>query len=234
MAVYACSDIHGVFDFYEMIKAKLNPEDKVYFLGDAGDRGENSWKTVKALLTDPQFIFIKGNHEDMLCDALSNYIDGSYNSYALKLLTQNGGRQTYLDAIKEPTVESWYNKLIRLDTIQEYVNTQGERILLSHAGFTPWKSEFESEDYIKPSYNDVIWDRSHYLYTNFEGECVDAIVVHGHTPIPYLAKDIGEKDFGGAFWYNNGKKCCVDRGAVFTGRCVLLNLDTWEEEVLCI
>lgn len=42
MAVYALSDLHGYLDLYKQIKEFLKPEDKVYFLGDAGDRGPQS------------------------------------------------------------------------------------------------------------------------------------------------------------------------------------------------
>ena len=44
MAVYACSDIHGYYQIYEKIKSILKPDDCVYFLGDANDRGPDSWK----------------------------------------------------------------------------------------------------------------------------------------------------------------------------------------------
>ena len=39
MAVYACSDLHGTMFLYKQIKNFLEPNDIVYFLGDAGDRG---------------------------------------------------------------------------------------------------------------------------------------------------------------------------------------------------
>ena len=42
MSTYACSDIHGMMVFYEMIKNFIQPKDTVYFLGDAGDRGPES------------------------------------------------------------------------------------------------------------------------------------------------------------------------------------------------
>ena len=38
MSVYACSDFLGHLEFYKAIKEFIKPEDKVFFLGDAGDR----------------------------------------------------------------------------------------------------------------------------------------------------------------------------------------------------
>ena len=49
MAVYACSDLHGCMKFYKEIKKMLQPEDKVFFLGDAGDRGPEPWETIQAI-----------------------------------------------------------------------------------------------------------------------------------------------------------------------------------------
>ena len=89
MSVFACSDLHGMLHFYKTIKEFLKPEDVVFFLGDAGDRGPHPWETIKAILTDPQFIYIKGNHEDMLIDAMGH----GYGS-AWALLRSNGGKKT--------------------------------------------------------------------------------------------------------------------------------------------
>ena len=38
MATYACSDLHGRLDLLKQIQDFLQPDDTVYFLGDAGDR----------------------------------------------------------------------------------------------------------------------------------------------------------------------------------------------------
>ena len=100
MSVYALGDLHGHYEIYEKVKAMLKPEDTVYFLGDAGDRGPDSWKCIKAIYDDPQFIYIYGNHEDMLVQALCNYIhDGCPDYYSLQLLGMNGGNQTFEEAI---------------------------------------------------------------------------------------------------------------------------------------
>ena len=221
---FACSDLHGMYIFYKKIKEFLKPEDVVYFLGDAGDRGPDSWKTIKAIMEDPQFIYLKGNHEDMLAAALK---DPSYYS----LLRMNGGDQTYKDALREPDIDFWIDKLENLEVMKGYTNIQGQKIVLTHAGFTPHKG-------YEHTYRGLIWDRCH-IYDRWI-ECDDYIIVHGHTPIEYLLEDIdpagviyGEVE-PGAFWYCDDHKCCIDCGAVFTGQCVLLDLDTWDEEIFTI
>ena len=90
MSVYAVSDLHGMFNLYKQIKNFLKPEDKVYCLGDCGDRGPAPWETIHAIASDSQFIYIKGNHEDMLVKAIDEY--AKYESYgrAFDLLAANG------------------------------------------------------------------------------------------------------------------------------------------------
>lgn len=73
MSVLAWADLHGRMDIFLKGLTYLKPEDKVYFLGDAADRGPNGWEIIKAIIEDPRFIYIKGNHEDLMIKAIGNY-----------------------------------------------------------------------------------------------------------------------------------------------------------------
>jgi hypothetical protein len=61
-----------------------------------------------------------------------------------------------------------------------------------------------------------------------------------HTPIPYLVEELSyfeempEEIPPGIFIYAGGHKIDIDCGAHYTDCTVLLNLDTWEEEVFTI
>ena len=111
----------------------------------------------------------------------------------------------------------------------------GEAVALSHAGFTPWLSS-DGVDIVIPGDQDLIWNRDHFLDTPKIDEIdPEVIIVHGHTPIPFLLDDLNIPEDGyneGAFWYDNHRKVCIDCGAVWTGEAVLLNLDTWEETII--
>ena len=230
MAHYVCSDFHGMMVFYQTIKDFIQPEDIVYYLGDAGDRGPEPWECIKAILEDPQFIYIKGNHEDMLVNALGKGYGSRYN-----LLRSNGGERTYKQCLAEDEWAKWRLKINLLPTKEIYVNSKGETIYLSHAGFTP---ELNREgELLWPWAEDLIWSRDHFLDKWPKDKMFEkAIVIHGHTPTVYLLDEIDPAymlgEMGpGAVWYCDNHKICVDTGAVFTGYCSLLNIDTWEEHI---
>ena len=236
MSVYALSDLHGCLDIYKSVKALLNPEDRVYFLGDAGDRGPQSWETIKAIARDPQFIYIKGNHEDMLVAAAEDYFkNDEYIGSNYRCLASNGGGPTFDGLMNDEMPREWVKHLKGLPTFEIYENTTGEAVALSHAGFTPWLSS-DGVDIVIPGDQDLIWNRDHFLDTPKIDEIdPEVIIVHGHTPIPFLLDDLNIPEDGyneGAFWYDNHRKVCIDCGAVWTGEAVLLNLDTWEETII--
>ena len=238
--VYACSDLHGMLELYKQIKEFLQPEDKVYMLGDMGDRGTDCWETVKAILDNPQFKVIMGNHEDMLIKVMTAYYhfpveerDRVLYTHDAQILSWNGGIPTYTGWTKENegTRLKYYRRLKALPTHLEYKNKDGKIIFMSHAGFTPYvEDEFPTDE-------ELIWDRNHYLYAWPHDALENAIALHGHTPIEYIVDDQHRFSRGPyklpkyplAYWYADGHKCCIDNGAFFTNCTVLLDLDTFEE-----
>ena len=102
MAVYALSDLHGNLELLREIQKFLNENDIVYFLGDGGDRGPRPWETIKEIYKDKRFIYMKGNHEDMLVKAVVDYIDYECLDYSFQMLASNGGEKTFFDFIDQP------------------------------------------------------------------------------------------------------------------------------------
>ena len=237
MSVYACSDLHGNLDLYKQIKSFLKREDTVYFLGDAGDRGKYNWETIKAVLDDRQFFYIRGNHDDMLeeCmnDYLSNGLNGLRNSDKYLQLSYNGGRDTFRDWLQEEPMKQreYYHKLMALPNYLKYQNKDGKLIVLSHAGFHPNPEHPDWYGWCE----DLIWDREHIWLRWPHDADENLIIIHGHTPIQvlidnlqWLDRTIKMPELPTAYWYCDNHKCCIDNGTYFTHCITLLDLDTFE------
>lgn len=229
MATYCCADLHGRLDIYKSICAFLKPEDKVYFLGDASDRGNDSWELVKAIYENSQWIYIKGNHEQMLIDAAREYNDKEnhikYSNKNYRLLKLNGGAQTFEDWRTDPDRELWINRLKKLPCQLPYTNARNETLILSHAGYTYWDRPITEHD--------LLWSRDHF-YDPWDGAFPSIIMVHGHTPNSHLAARLNinyDSNHPYPIWYGDNHKICLDNGAVFSGRALLMDLDSYEFRV---
>lgn len=219
MSVFACSDLHGRYDLYQQIKEFLKPEDKVVCLGDCGDRGPDSWKTILAVYNDPQFEYLLGNHEHLLAHAMLHYISGESNYYfdALHGCVENDGYKTLESWIEDGMDREWPTRLLNLPKIKTYDNESGIHIILTHAGLIPGKVSY-------PVY-DLIWDRDH-MEKEWpkDKEFQNILIVHGHTPIQLV-----DKDATTAIWYSQGHKVDIDCGSVWSGITCLFDLDTFDE-----
>ena len=230
MSVYACSDIHGNGKLWNKIKDFLNPDDILYYLGDATDRGPDGWAILKEMLNDERIIYIAGNHDIMLANRIRNP-----NNYRIaNLHHSNGGFHTWEAAENDPEAKEIMVKIHEWPKYAVYENANGLKIFMSHSGSTNIDSDY-----------DLIWDRSEYIgtknYSDYD------VIIHGHTTIPHLIEDIEnvhhfyfqdneEEVFkcpewkGGAYWYH-GNRCDIDCCTILTKQTVLLNLDTFDEEI---
>lgn len=223
MTTYALADLHGYLDLYKQVKEFIQPEDTVIYLGDGGDRGPQPWETIKAILDDPQFIYIKGNHDNMLTTAALNYWGIEWDSSMVYYdLMDNGGKQTWNDMLNDPNNEEYIMKLNSCP-IQKTYYSKDKTISLSHAGYTPGRAA-----------RDLLWDRKH-IYDIVSNNIPDEIlVVHGHTPVYYMhgAKTLEDcQRWIRPEFYGNDHKINIDMGTYNTHACCLLNLDTLEYHI---
>lgn len=238
MSRYAVSDLHGQLDLYNQIKEFINENDIVYALGDFGDRGPEPWRTLQAVLDDNQFIYLMGNHDYMLSEAIREYLhieseEGYVNlwyymwAFDTKIgrLCLNGGRETLEQWRELPNRMDYYSKLKSLPLELRLAALDGKHMIyLTHAGFTPSDAETTATNV-----DDFVWDRLHYLdkWDNPDGN----LLVHGHSPLPHLIKDLERHDkpyilTEGYCIYDDYSKICIDRGAHHTNETVLLDIDT--------
>lgn len=230
---WVLSDIHGNGFLFDAILEKIGSNDTVYFLGDAIDRGYDGWRILKHILQDPRFVYLMGNHEDMMLEFFRK--NKNRNTWLEKIhwsaWGSNGGLPTLEAAMKDPDFDQVIEDLNDILILTAgYTNKTGDRIHMSHSGMGPWNSR-----HTKFEKNDILWDRTHFFW-GAEELSSEEIVVHGHTPIPHIINQIDmtyiQEDIdAGALWYAGGQKVCIDCGTAWTGVITLMDLDTFEEEV---
>lgn len=225
---YAFTDLHGMYSLWEQIRDFCDESDKLIFLGDACDRGDDGLKIIKELLLDKRVTYIKGNHEDFLEDIGAEVADERYGS--TPLWRMNGGFQTLQDFEKlSDSSKLWYiRQMSKLATMIEYTNTKGQKILLSHAGFTPTLEP--PEDKVEHYY----WDREH-VWSDWwpsEEKYKETYIIHGHTPVQSLRPKLQrvrhefvQDGILGPITYCLGHKIDLDVASFDSGCVVLFDLD---------
>lgn len=221
--VYACSDLHGRLDLWEKISAYCDESDKIYFLGDAIDRGPDGVKLMYKLLADKRVTYLKGNHEDMFVEFGTDLIEIPHHS--ISLWYQNGGAST-IDAFEKLSFEakeSLIRKINVLPYTAEYINKNGLKIYMNHSGYIQSKNVILSKE---QEYHYILWSRKHFHRPVEEG----SIMVHGHTPVEYMSRFCKEvpSDIYKIFKYDNNTKIDLDLSSAFTDIVALLDLDTLE------
>lgn len=173
--LFAIGDIHGCFDsLRELVehKIKIRKSDKLVFLGDYIDRGNQSRKVIDYIIglkdKDYDITTLIGNHESMLLETLVNEDSlpewirngGSATLKSFGLRTLNKLGQSYIDFFK---------------ALQYYCLI--DNFLFVHAGFNDNISNPLEDKY------HMIWSRRE-EYTN--PVLKNKIIIHGHTPVPEL------------------------------------------------
>jgi hypothetical protein len=144
----------------------------------------------------------------------------------------NGGYSTFDAICAEYPNENFHElvtELYNLPYSAKYVNQNGIVITLVHSGSISVRNE------------DKVWDRKHLNETKWKGKDYE-MIIHGHTPIELiiydwrksgspLLQDAKDYEEGSALWYCGNHKVCLDTGAYWTGKIVVLDLDTFDEHI---
>lgn len=221
--IYAIGDIHGHLDLLDQVLTRIdahlarNPiRQPIYvFLGDYIDRGPQSKSVLDRLIERsriPQTIFLKGNHEAILTEFLTE-------PRVLDEWKKYGGLETLVSYGLRPSAKT---TLIQ----QTELAAELERALpASHRNFlSGLKTSYVCGDYffvhagVRPGIaldlqleEDLLWIRAEFLRHE---ERFDKIIVHGHTPVP--APEI------------HSNRINIDTGAYATGilTCLMIEADT--------
>ena len=180
----AISDIHGemnkLIDMMEALQDRVNFDtDTLVFVGDYVDGGPHTKEVVTYLMAledmHPHWVFLKGNHEDMMLSGLghSQSVCEGYSGHFNNWYYQ-GGQATTESYIKNCVP---YPDLIRSQIPRNHLEWLNERplyyetddFIFVHAGLD--EDDFESRD---PT--TLLWARG--WYKKYAGKPV----IYGHTP----------------------------------------------------
>lgn len=176
----ALGDIHGCFDKLMSLwqKLEVTDNDLVIFLGDYIDRGAKVAETLKWILEQNKkenFIFLRGNHEQMLLDVFQ----GRMNKLTWLF---NGGQTTIRDLSKLKSEDATY-----IDKVLNFVENlplsysikiDERTFFFCHAGVNSRKSlEEQTEDFL-------LWAREEF-FDVYDG---DAVIISGHSPVQAFKK----------------------------------------------
>jgi serine/threonine protein phosphatase 1 len=192
MSRYVIGDIHGCADeLHELIEAlPLDQGDRLVFLGDYIDRGPDSRAVVSFLIEfqnfhpEIEFVFLKGNHEDMLLSYLG--LNGQHGDMFLV----NGGKATfesYAITANRPSPQevlsiipaahlAFFGKLESYHVMDPF--------LCVHAGVHPRKCLAEQTN------EELFWIRNAFIYNS---HALPYTVLFGHTPQPAVLYDLPYK-----------------------------------------
>lgn len=178
--IVAIGDIHGKFTKLMSLWEKINvtDDDKIIFLGDYIDRGTEVAETLKWIMeqrTNKNFIFLRGNHEQMMLDI--------FNKRTNKIMWLfNGGNATIygfgkLKAEDGTFVDRFLDFAKKLP-LYHAMTIGGRDFVFVHAGINSHVSlDKQSEEFL-------LWSRENF-FDAYEG---DAVIISGHSPVQAFEK----------------------------------------------
>lgn len=216
-------DIHGGLKALKQVfvRARVQKDDRLIFLGDYVDGWSEAVETVEFLIdlkATHQCIFLRGNHDELCLDWLTTWKDNP-------LWFQHGGEATMDSYLKVD--ETTKNRHIQFFSgLENYYQDTGNRMFL-HAGFTNIKGvEYEYFPTI------FYWDRTLWeVALSLDPELPTSDprypkrLIHykeiyiGHTPVTRIGKTLPVQ---AANVWN------IDTGAAFRGPLSVIDVDTKE------
>lgn len=223
-------DIHGGLRALHQVleRAKVTTKDKLIFLGDYVDGWSQSPQVLDFLIelkTTHDCIFMRGNHDELLSEWLSESKDN--------LMWYNHGGESTVLAYQKVTDETKKKHVAFLESLENY-HLDDENRLFLHAGFTNmngvkfeyfprlfywertlWETAVALDKKMK--LDDEKYPRRLTLYKE---------IYIGHTPTTRISKTIPVQM---ACVWN------IDTGAAFKGPLTIIDVDTkefWQSELL--
>lgn len=216
--VYAIGDIHGCLEELDGLLALIDndhgdaSQSQLVFLGDYVDRGPDSRGVLDRLIeikkSKSEAIFLKGNHEAIMLDFLSDPEDMyHWLDWGGEETLQSYGIDRVLGRAPEDLAEALTDNLpaAHLEFLNSLQLTHSEGdYLFVHAGVRPGVSLKDQQE------EDLLWIRKRF-HKAAAHERPDQVVVHGHQP---MKKPL-----------DAGWRIAVDTGACWSGQLTAVVLE---------
>jgi serine/threonine protein phosphatase 1 len=220
LRIYAIGDVHGNADALRDVFARIDADKPKWairrsiqiYLGDYVDRGPASREVLDLLAarsrTD-ELVLLKGNHEAMLLEFLSD-------PSMLRHWRQYGGLQTIMSYGLKPSLNPSPEEQRELARgLAERMSTNHRELIASMQTCTRFGDFFFVHAGVRPRVplkdqkeEDLLWIRDEFLLHERDFE---KIIVHGHTPV-------AEPEV-------HSNRINLDVGAYATGRLACLVID---------
>ena len=208
--VYVIGDIHGHLATFRALIHRLNlrKEDRVVCLGDMIDRGPDSAGVMKLIRGDQRIICIKGNHEHMALQSITE--DGRVELWQPWM--QRGGKSCWASYIVQAEGDLYLAKRNFLSDMR-WINTLPTQIVLDkfrlvHAGYDPRMALDAQGD------KELLWIRKIW-YRHEKPVDPQRTVLFGHTTTLKLGAPKGGSIARSKFTLGDGRPAWVamDTGA---------------------
>lgn len=124
--IYVMSDPHGEYSLFKALMEKIHfsTKDKLYICGDVIEKGDDSVKLLKYLLSMPNVYLIRGNHEE------------AFVRYYYSLMAENNDYDIVLDKLQkyiqgDGKLLDW-TTVDAIESLPYYIET--DRFVCVHAG----------------------------------------------------------------------------------------------------
>ncbi len=227
MSQYVMADIHGNKKRFDAVMKQigLQPDDTLYVLGDVIDRYDDGIRILRRLMTMPNVRMIRGNHEQMMLDAIGTSgectpVDGE----SMKRWINNGGDVT-LKRFKRLRKRTRREILAYLSALPYTLTAEanGKRYLLVHAA-PPGLYESDRARYAQ--YHSAREFSLFHRLREHEPVGTEHTLIFGHTPTIYYQSDeplriyrredrigidcgAGLAPPGSPFYYADGRLACL-------------------------
>ncbi len=208
--VYVVGDVHGHLATFRALIHRLNlsADDRVVCLGDIIDRGPDSAGVVRLIRSDERIICIKGNHEHMALQSITE--DGRVELWQPWM--QRGGKSCWASYIVQAEGDLYQAKREFLGDMRwiDKLPTQIvlDKFRLVHAGYDPRMALDAQGD------KELLWIRKIW-YRHDKPVDTQRTVLFGHTTTLKLGAPKGGSIATSKFTLNDGRPAWIamDTGA---------------------